>query len=103
MWFIQEKTVVISKSGLIVLTGRMVKKNGEPVALKVGYWTSVAGKSTPFFTGREGEFFIEGIEVGQGVVQMEDEYAPLQLDLSAKKKGIVEMGNIVLEKSESTQ
>ena len=84
------------------MTGRLVNNKGEPLSLKVGYWTSSSGKSTPFFTGREGEFFIEGIEISSGTVQIDEGYSPLQIDLSDKKQGIVDIGNLVLqEKSES--
>lgn len=93
---------IVGKSGLIVLKGRIVNNKGEPVALKVGFWTSSTGKNSPFFTGRNGEFLIEGVEAGMGVIQIDDEsFSPLQVDLSRDKKGMVDKGDIILSQPES--
>ncbi len=95
---------VIGKSGLLVLRGRILDKSQRPQALKVGFWTSLSGKSTPFFTDRDGEFFIEGIEASVGTIQIDDEnFRPTRLDLSREKQGIVEIGNIILPEGESAQ
>ena len=93
---------IIGKSGLVVLRGSILDKSKKPVGLKVGFWTSNTGKSTPFFTDREGEFFIEGIEATSGTIQIDDEkYSPAQLDLSKEKQGIVDIGNIILPEGEN--
>lgn len=93
---------VIGKSGLLVLRGKILDKSQKPLALKVGFWTSLSGKSTPFFTDREGEFFVEGIEASVGTIQIDDEnFRPTRLDLSREKQGIVEIGNIILPEGES--
>lgn len=95
---------VIGKSGLLVLKGRILDKSQKPLGLKVGFWTSLNGKSTPFFTDREGEFFIEGIDASVGTIQVDDEnFRPTRLDLSNEKQGIVEIGNIVLPEGESAR
>jgi outer membrane usher protein len=95
---------VIGKSGLLVLKGRILNKSQVPLALKVGFWTSLSGKSTPFFTDREGEFFIEGVEASVGTIQIDDEnFRPTRLDLRREKQGIVEIGNIILPEGESVQ
>lgn len=95
---------VIGKSGLLVLKGRILDKSQKPLGLKVGFWTSLNGKSTPFFTDREGEFFIEGIDASVGTIQIDDEnFRPTRLDLSKEKQGIVEIGNIVLPEGESAR
>ena len=92
---------VIGKSGLLVLRGNITDKNKNPIALKVGFWTSQSGKTTPFFTDRNGAFFIEGVEAVVGTLQVDDEkFGPAQLDLSKEKQGIVEIGNIILQEGE---
>lgn len=92
---------VIGKSGLLVLRGNILDKKQNPIALKVGFWTSPNGKTTPFFTDRNGEFFIEGVEATMGTIQIDDEkFSPTQLDLSQEKQGIVEIGNIILQEGE---
>lgn len=89
---------VIGKSGLLVVRGVLLDKNRNPLTLKVGFLTSAqSGKSTPFFTDRDGQFFIEGVEPGLASVQIDDDtFIPAQLDLSGKKQGMVEVGEIVL-------
>jgi len=94
---------VIGKSGLLVLKGRIVNSEQKPVPLKVGFWTSLSGKSTPFFTDRDGEFFIEGIEASIGTIQIDDEsFKPAKIDLSGQKQGIVEIGNVILPEGQNT-
>jgi outer membrane usher protein len=93
---------VIGKSGLLVLKGKLLDKDKKPLSLKVGFWTAATGKSTAFFTDREGQFFIEGIEATKGLMQMDDDnFKPIQLDLSKNKQGIVEFGSIILPPGES--
>lgn len=93
---------VIGKSGLLVLRGQIIDVSKKPVPLKVGFWTSANGKSVPFFTDREGNFFIEGVEASKGTLQIDDDkLSPVELDLSTQKQGIVEMGSIILPKGES--
>lgn len=95
---------VIGKSGLLVLKGKILDKTKKPLGLKVGYFTSEKSqKSTPFFTDREGEFFVEGVEPGLGTIQIDDEkYISVKLDLSEKKQGMVEVGEIILPEGESS-
>jgi len=64
---------MVGQSGLTVLRGRMVDKTGKPVAMKVGIWQSSQGIKLPFFTGREGEFLIEGIDSLSGMLIINDE------------------------------
>ena len=94
---------VIGKSGLLVLKGSLVDKNNNPLPLKVGFFTSgTSQRSTPFFTDRDGQFFIEGVEPGMGTIQVDDEaFSPAQIDLSTKKQGMVEMGSIVLPEGDN--
>ena len=93
---------VIGKSGLLVLKGKILDSKQNPLGLKVGFFTSAkTQKSTPFFTDREGEFFIEGVEPGMGTLQVDDEdFASVQVDLTDKKQGMVEIGEIVLPEGE---
>ncbi len=93
---------VIGKSGLLVLKGRITDGKKNPLGLKVGFFTSsLTQKSTPFFTDRDGEFFIEGVEPGIGSIQIDDEkFSPASIDLSGKKQGMVEVGEIVLPEGE---
>ncbi len=85
---------VVGKSGLLVLKGTLIDSTNKPMALKVGYWTSASGKNTPFFTDREGNFFIEGVEASLGSVQIDDNYKPVEIDLSNKPQGMLDIGNI---------
>lgn len=95
---------VIGKSGLLVLKGRILDKSQKPQALKVGFWTALSGKSTAFFTDRDGEFFIEGVEASVGTIEIDDDnFRPTRLDLSREKQGIVDIGSVILPEGESVQ
>ncbi|MBC7538953.1 MAG: fimbrial biogenesis outer membrane usher protein [Bacteriovorax sp.] len=93
---------VVGKSGLLVLRGFIVDKDKKPQPLKVGFWTSTTGKVTPFFTGREGEFFVEGVEPTKGKIQLDDEqFEAKEINLESSKKGLIDIGNIELPYKES--
>lgn len=93
---------VVGKEGLLVLKGILLDNNKKPQPLKVGYWTSDIGKTTAFFTNREGEFFIEGIEATSGKIQLDDEqFEAKELNLEKRKSGVVDIGIIELPYKES--
>jgi outer membrane usher protein FimD/PapC len=88
---------VIGKSGLIVLRGKLTDKAQRPLALKVGFFTSLNGKTIPFFTGREGEILIEGIEPSLGKIEIDDEhFDSLEINLKNAKIGMFDIGVIEL-------
>jgi len=92
---------MIGESGLLVLKGTMLDKKGKPLALKVGYLTAQNGKTTPFFTGRDGEFLIEGAEPSVVKIQIDDEqFEQKELDLSGKASGIMDIGKIIVPEKE---
>jgi outer membrane usher protein len=92
----------VGKSGLLVLRGVILDSKKNPLPLKVGYWTSHDGKTTPFFTGREGEFFIEGIDPSQGRIQLDDEdFEAREINLEKSKRGLIDIGEVVLPYKES--
>lgn len=85
----------VGKAGLLVLKGTLLNKDKSPIILKVGYWISPKGNPIPFFTGRKGEFFIEGVEPTQGKMQIDDEQLVVkEFNFSNKKSGIVDLGNV---------
>ncbi|MDD4973746.1 MAG: fimbria/pilus outer membrane usher protein [Bacteriovorax sp.] len=93
---------VVGKSGMLVLKGIIVDKDKKPQPLKVGFWTSKSGTVTPFFTGREGEFFVEGVEPTVGKIQLDDEqFEAREINLESNKKGLIDIGNIELPYKES--
>lgn len=92
---------MIGESGLLVLKGIMLDKEGKPLSLKVGYLTGKNGKSTAFFTGRSGEFLIEGAEPSQVKIQIDDErFDVKELNLQGKASGIIDIGTIVVPDKE---
>lgn len=92
---------VIGESGLLVLKGNMLDKDGKPLSLKVGYVISKNGKTMPFFTGRDGEFLIEGAEPGIVKIQIDDDqFETKELDLAGKASGILDIGKIIVPNKE---
>lgn len=91
----------VGKAGLLVLKGILLDKEKHPLVLKVGYWVPPKGAPVPFFTGRNGEFFIEGVEPVLGKIQIDDDqYMIKELNLSKKKSGIVDLGNVEISNRE---
>lgn len=92
----------VGKSGFLVVRGFILDKDQKPQPLKVGFWISKSGKTTPFFTGREGEFFIEGVSPELGQIQLEgDDFEAREINLEKSKSGMIDIGNIVLPYKES--
>ncbi|MBY0515833.1 MAG: fimbria/pilus outer membrane usher protein [Bacteriovoracaceae bacterium] len=84
----------IQDKGSVVLTGLLVDTKGVPLALKVG---NVSGK--PFFTSREGRFFIEGLEPGVHQLTIEGlESIDLEVDKTAR--GIKDLGRLEMDPEE---
>ena len=88
---------VVGKNNLFVLKGVIKDQSKKPLPLRVGFFTGVDHKAIPFFTNREGEFFIEGSRTSQGQIQIDDEiYSPYDLTIDNAKTGIIDVGEIVL-------
>ena len=93
---------VVGQSGLLVLKGKLVGIDQQALALKVGIWQSSSGKTLPFFTGRSGEFLIEGIDDLNGTIIINDEkLAPLNLSIKEKKNGLYDIGELTVPKNEN--
>jgi outer membrane usher protein FimD/PapC len=93
---------VVGKDGLFVLKGIIRDNNKVPLPLKVGFFTTEDHKSLPFFTNRDGEFYIEGTNSTKGVIQIDDNlYSPFALTLDSNKQGIIDLGDISLTLKEN--
>lgn len=99
---VQEKFVVyptyrsahliqLKDKGTVVLTGMLQTPDGKPLALAVG---EVGGK--PFFTTREGRFFIEGLDPGAHNLLIEG-WQPFELKLDPKSRGIKDIGTLNMQ------
>lgn len=88
---------MVGQSGTAVLSGRLLDAQKNPLTLKIGYWIGEKGKTLPFFTGRDGNFLIEGVDGVAGVFVIEgDKRLELPLRIGSDKKGIVELGDLTL-------
>lgn len=81
--------------GMVILKGSLTKSDGTPWPLQVGH----AGDKT-FFTNREGNFFIEGIEPGSYVLSLEGTTSKIKVDIPENAQGIKDLGNMILEEDE---
>lgn len=86
----------LNDKGSLTLQGQLIDRAGKPVALKVG---ELQGRV--FFTGRDGEFTIEGVEAQnkKSVLKLEgfEEYS---LKLKGLKRGLIDLGALTLEEEE---
>jgi outer membrane usher protein FimD/PapC len=95
---------VVGKDNLFVLKGILRDNKKLPLPLKVGFFTTDDNKFFPFFTNREGEFFIEGQRTTKGKIQMIDDgdlYSPYELLIKSTQEGIIDLGDISLSLKEN--
>jgi outer membrane usher protein len=87
--------IVLKETGRTMLKGRIVQADGSPLALEVGM---IGEKS--FFTNRNGEFFVEGIDPGLYDLKLEGKPGTEKISISAEMKGIQDIGQIILKEEE---
>lgn len=87
--------VKLVDQGMVMLKGSLTKKDGTPWALQVGH----VGEKT-FFTNREGNFFIEGVEPGGYSVSLEGTTSKIKIDIPENAQGIKDLGSLILEEDE---
>lgn len=91
----------VGQEGTISIEGTLQDMQGRPIALQAGDFIPLdkgADEAEPFFTDRQGRFFVENIK--QGEYRIEMYYAPdatAGLTIPAKAKGIVDGGIIQLK------
>lgn len=81
--------IPLRDKGTVVLTGELLDAKGNPYSLKVG---EVGGK--PFFTTREGRFFIEGLEAGDYLLKINELDEGVFLKIKKGERGVKDMGVI---------
>lgn len=84
--------VKLEDKGAVMLRGFLYTTDNKPWALQVGH----VGDKT-FFTNRDGEFFIEGIEAGKHQLTIEGQPASINLNISEQDHGIKNIGTLILE------
>ncbi|MES2527068.1 MAG: hypothetical protein V4598_08265 [Bdellovibrionota bacterium] len=87
--------VKLVDQGMVTLKGSLTKTDGTPWPLQVGH----AGDKT-FFTNREGNFFIEGIEPGSYVLTLEGTTSKIKVDVPENAQGIKDLGSMIMEEDE---
>lgn len=82
--------IPLNDKGTVVLTGVLVDAKGLPMVLKVG-----AAEGKPFFTSREGRFFIEGLDKGPHVLRLDgDDGQGVAITIEAKDRGVKDLGTV---------
>lgn len=81
----------LEDKGAVMLRGFLLKPDKTPWALQVG---NIDGKT--FFTNRDGEFFIEGIEAGRYSLRLDGIDNEVQLSVSQDDRGIKNLGPLIL-------
>jgi outer membrane usher protein FimD/PapC len=73
--------------GVVILTGFLKDKEGKPLVLQVG---NVGG--LPFFTSREGRFFIEGLSPGEHLLKFSEKDPGIKLQIAEGERGVRDLG-----------
>lgn len=87
--------VKLNEKGAVILTGRLVNPDGSPIALQVGRIGKII-----FFTNRNGEFFVEGIEQGQYKLRLEGREDEATFNISKDDRGMVDLGELQIKENE---
>jgi outer membrane usher protein len=79
--------VKLHERGAAILTGKLLNADGSPISLQVGYLGSVM-----FFTNREGDVFIEGVEPGNYALTLDGREEKIYISVSKDDRGLVNFG-----------
>jgi outer membrane usher protein len=85
----------VGSDAVVLLDGRLVDKEGEPLALIAGFAVGEDGKKLEFFTNRTGRFRIEGMKPGTYKLSFPSlPDTELAITIPAGTKGIYRIGTI---------
>jgi outer membrane usher protein len=87
--------IKLQERGSVILTGRLVNLDNTPIPLQVGQIGGV-----PFFTNRNGEIFVEGIEAGKHELVIEGREDTYLIDVSKTDRGMKDLGIIQIKENE---
>ena len=85
----------LEERGAVTLQGRLIDRGGNPIPLQVGTLNNI-----PFFTNREGQIFIEGVEPGLYQLSLSDREETVSIKIDKTKRGLVNLGTIILKEVE---
>jgi outer membrane usher protein len=93
--------VEIGDGGTLLVTGTLLDDKGEPLSLKTGYLTPTLNvdKRLFFFTNRQGEFSLLGVEEGSYQLVLDStslESAVLELTEKGSDQGLILLGDIMI-------
>lgn len=81
--------IKLEEKGAVILTGRILDQTGKPMALQVGRVGGVI-----FFTNREGEIFVEGIEAGSHEISLDGFEDKTYINVSKDERGLKDLGQL---------
>lgn len=79
----------LHERGSISISGRLIDREGNPIALSVGTVGSVT-----FFTNRDGVFFIEGITPGPLELKLDGRDGKISVKIGKNRRGLVDLGQL---------
>lgn len=85
----------LEERGAVILSGTMLNADGKPFALQVG---KVSDKT--FFTNRDGEFFIEGVEAGNYMMTIDGQEQQFPIKIDKNERGFKPLGTFIIERAE---
>lgn len=87
--------IKLHERGSVVLVGRLINMDGSPIPLQVGTIGNVT-----FFTNRQGEIYVEGVEAGTYDLKLEGREDTVKITVGKGDRGIKELGTIPLKENE---
>jgi outer membrane usher protein len=84
--------------GTVSLKGRIINKVKSPQSLSVGDVLLSNGKKLPFFTNKQGFFYIEGLNFGSVKILWGDESKPIKdVTIPEGQSGILDIGEVSID------
>lgn len=87
--------ITLNERGSVILTGQVLNPDGTPIALQVGTIGNVT-----FFTNRDGQIFVEGIEAGNYDLSIEGREDKFRISVSEDERGFKNLGIIQIKENE---
>lgn len=87
--------IKLQERGAVIMTGKVLNPDGTPVSLQVGHLGDVM-----FFTNRDGEIFIEGVEAGTYELGLDNRSEKIFINVNKDERGMKDLGILQFKEAE---
>jgi outer membrane usher protein len=89
--------IEVKSLGVMAIRGRLVDKKGKALSMLVGQYLGEDGIEYPFFTNKNGRFFIGSCRNAKGKIILDDgKYEALEINLEKDATGIQDLKDVII-------